>query len=1383
LEFHVLGPLEAVHDGESVSVGGSRERAVLARLLLSANQVVSLEALADDLWHGAPPEGAAEALWVYVSRLRKALRAHGGDEALVTRPPGYVLRVEPGDVDSARFEALVARARQLAAADDHGAAAATLRKALALWRGPALADVADVPFAQAEAARLEEARLGAFEERIEADLACGRHGELIGELSGLTRDHPLRERLWAQRMLALYRAGRQAEALRAYQDLRRHLGEELGIEPSEALRHLETAILRHEPELDWRPGGVQGGPAPVPPVAEAAEESVPAGGVVSFLFTDLVGSTELLTRLGDEAADELRRRHFALLRQALSAHGGTEVKSLGDGFMAAFGSPLAALRCAVAIQRAMDEHAREPGPPLAVRVGLHAGEPIEDGDDYFGTPVVVAQRLCARARGNQILASALIQGLVGNRADCSFKELGGLALKGLAQPVATCEVIWDTGADAALPLPLPIERQESSAFVGREAEMTRLEAAWEAARSGQRQVVLVAGEPGIGKTRLAAEIARSAHAGGAAVLFGRCDEGMGMPYQPVVEALGAYLRRARAPVLGRLAGELVRLVPEIPERLGDLPPPLRSDPETERYRLFDAVAAWLSAASAEAPVVLVVDDLHWASQPTLSLLGHLTRSGEPLRLLVVASYRDTDLDLTAELADAVAELLRQPGVDRLHLTGLDEAGLVAFIEAQARHELDDTWRALARVLHAETAGNPFFVGQVLRHLGETGALVRRKGRWTPERPLDEVGIPEGVRDVIGQRLARLPDETRDTLALAAVVGDRFELDVLVRAAGEAELTTLRALDPAIAARLVTEAGSPAPGHRFVHALVRAALYEGLPTARRMELHRRAGDAIEAVHAAQVDDHLPALAHHFARAGRDRRSKAVDYATRAGDRALDQLAHQEAAGWYRQALDLLDHSAEAAARLERCDLLIALGEAERRAGDPAHRQTLLDAERLAQELTDPERFARAALANSRGIFSTWGKVDSERAEVLETALEALGPGDSALRARLLVTLAAELTWSPDREGRHRLVADAVAMARRLGDPATLGVVLVLGHYPIGDRFSPAELEERRTELAAIAGHRGDPALEFRVAEVGHLMALATGDLPAADLLLELMERLAEELGQPFLRWMATLYRSARSRTAGCFEEAEALAHEALELARAAGQPDGFHLFRGQLFWIRYDQGRLEELLDMVARGARREGALAMTRAMFCVALCELGRRDEARPVYDDLAASDLAAVHPWLSTHEMVAQVCADLDDAGRAALLYEELGPYHALHGTWGTATMDPVAHYLGLLATTLGRYDEAEAHFEEAARIDERIGAPAWLARTRLGWARMLVRRAGPGNAERAAELAGQALAAAEELGLARVAAKARPIITGDHLPAPPPTRRKGRGPGSSRR
>ncbi|MGH8991387.1 MAG: BTAD domain-containing putative transcriptional regulator, partial [Acidimicrobiia bacterium] len=315
-EFRVLGPLEVVRNGEGLIFRGNRERALLALLILNANQVVSGERLAEDLWSGNPPEGALKNLRVYVSRIRQALGDPG--DVVVTRPSGYLLEVDPMAIDAGRFDSLVAQGRREARAADLEAAARTLREALDLWRGPALADVASAPFARAEATRLEDTRLSALEDRVEADLACGRHIEVATELDALTRAHPLRERFWALWMVALYRSGRQADALRAYQELRQILGEQLGIDPSEPLRRLEGAVLRQDPDLDWRP-------AAAAPSATDPPPAVAGSGVVTFLFTDVVGSTELLDRLGEDAAEAARQAHFALLRQAVTAHGGHEV--------------------------------------------------------------------------------------------------------------------------------------------------------------------------------------------------------------------------------------------------------------------------------------------------------------------------------------------------------------------------------------------------------------------------------------------------------------------------------------------------------------------------------------------------------------------------------------------------------------------------------------------------------------------------------------------------------------------------------------------------------------------------------------------------------------------------------------------------------------------------------------------------------------------------------------------------------------------------------------------------------------------------------------------------------------------------------------------------
>jgi DNA-binding SARP family transcriptional activator len=1162
LQFRILGPLEVVRGEECLAFRGRRERAVLALLVVNANRTVSAERLAEDLWSGDPPDGAIHSLRVYVSRLRQALGPAAS--AVVTRPSGYALQVDASVVDALRFDELVARARDEAKGGDHTGAAATLREALALWRGPALADVADAPSARVQAGRLEEARLCALEDRIEADLACGRHGEVTAELEALTGEHPFRERLWSQRIVALYRCGRQADALRAYQELRLTLREQLGIEPSVALRQLEGAVLRHGPELDGHPGGATA----------------------------------------------------------------------------------------------------EPGR-----------------------------------------------------------------------------------------LPRPLRREERLPLVGREVELSQLDQIWQAARSGQRHLLLLAGEPGIGKSRLAAEFARIAHREGAMVLFGRCDEGMGVPYQPFVEAVGRYVRQAAAPVLGRLAGELVRLVPEIGERVQGLSPPVRSDPETERYRLFNAVAAWLGAVSESVPVTFVIEDLHWATKPTLLLLSHLLRSDEDLRLLLVVTFRDTPLDMTPDLIDLVAELLRLPDVERVRLVGLSEAGVGALMEAQADQTLDDEGWDLARAVHHGTAGNPFYVREMLRHLAEQGNIVRRNGRWVAGQPIHELVVPDRVRDVVERRLTRLPDRTSEILALSAVLGERFDLAVVVEASGESELSVVGSLGAALSARLVEETDTGR--YHFTHALVRSALENALGTTRRLHLHRAAGLAVEAVHAGRLDAHLPQLAYHFAQAREVH--KGIDYASRAGDRALTQLAPDEAMAYYRQALELLDAAEPAEA--QRLRLLIALGEAQRQAGDPAFRETLLTATRLASEQGDADALARAALANTRGFVpSAVGEVDGDRVASLQAALDATGGDDAPRRARLLAALGLELIYAGDQEGRVRLADEALAIARRAGDDSTLAHVLLQNYTNYFTIWTPGTLEKRLAyseELVPLAERVGDPVIVAWASLVRFRALIESGNVEAADPHLDQAERLTGELGQPTLRFLVGWFRTARTILAGDLEEGERRALTGFELGQATGQRDPRSFLAIQLFILRFDQGRLGELEEHLAERVAATPGVPALRACLALALCELGRPDEATEHYELLAVESFTAMpvkSSWILAMAACAGVCAAMGDRARAPVLFHLLEPYAGQLVFTPAGALGAVAHHLAILARTFGDFDEAERRFADAAAIHERIGAPTWLARTRLEWARMLISRAQPGDSERARGFLGQAMQTARELGLANV-------------------------------
>jgi class 3 adenylate cyclase len=1092
----------------------------------------------------------------------------------------------------------------------------------------------------------------------------------------------------------------------------------------------------------------------------------PARSTAIVLFTDLVGSTELRSQLGEAAAEDLRRQHDALVTGAVAGSGGTVVKNLGDGFMATFGGASDAVAAAIAIQQAIARHNRVGGIPIQVRVGVSAGDVVFEDEDCFGTPVVEAARLCAAAQGGQILASEIVRWMA-HAGEEAFTPVGSLELKGLSRPLPTVQVDWAPAAQSPVPLPTFLT-DIGRIFVGRDGELDRLGQLWKEAAAGERRVAFLAGEPGVGKTRLAAELATRVHDEGATVLAGRCDEDLGVPYQPFVEALRHFADHAPdlEQRLGRYGGELARLVPELGDRVPGLSAPIRSDPEMERYRLFDAIAAWLTATSREEPLLLVLDDLQWAAKPTLLLLRHIVRVGDG-RILVLGTYRDTELTHDHPLVEVVADLRRQGGVDRLSLAGLDDVGVAAFVEQAAGAALDEAGLALARAVHEETEGNPFFVREVLRHLAETGAIEREEGSWTTRRPIDQLGIPEGVRDVVGRRLARLSGDTNQALRVAAVAGPAFELSVVQAAGDLSEETLLAAIEEAAEARLVTEVS--ATRFRFAHALVRTTLYESLTTARQVNLHRKTAEAIETIHARALDDYVPSLAHHWAKASAPVAdvTRAVEYAQRAGDRALAQLANDEAAKYYASGLDLLDVGEADADDPRRLELLIGRGEAQRRASDPGYRQTLLDAARLAAQLDDASALARAALANTFGYMWTAFSVDKDRIEVLESAIQAVGEEDLPVRARLLATLGLELAWQPDPARRVALSEEALRIARDLDDPTTLAHVLLARDYTITD---PSNVEERfdaTSELLAIAERLGDPVLASRALSLRFKVAIERADVDEAEQSLVRNEALVADLGQPSLAYFALHHRAALAALRcdpGAEEKLTAADHlgQMIDASESMSAPKIFSWSRRSYQFI--EQGRGEEL-EGILRGMFEQTGAPFVRATYGMIRLEAGDREPAAEALDDFAAAGFA--HPrhslaWLMFVVECAWCAARLGRKDCVPPLRAALEPYagQIQIGAFAGWIGGSVSLYLAMLAAAAGDYSQAEAEFAAAAATHDRIRAPIWLARTRLEWARMLLARAGGDDLEQANQLLLEALETARKFGLARLEQDATELV-----------------------
>ena len=1086
-----------------------------------------------------------------------------------------------------------------------------------------------------------------------------------------------------------------------------------------------------------------------------------ASQTATILVTDLVGSTELRARLGEELAEVVRREHDHLLAQCIDDQGGTVVKGLGDGVLATFGSAADAVTAAVAIQQALDTRNRRAADPLAVRIGISGGDVSIESGDCFGTPVVEASRLCAAADGGQILVALVVRTMARGRGGHSFAALGELELKGLPEPVLAYEVAWAPASPVALlPFPPALGLDSPFGFVGRQAELATMQAAWKEASTGRRRVVLLAGELGAGKTSLAARVARDAHGNGAQVLYGRCDDEVGVPYQPFVEALRQYVAVAPSEVLEAHVTDhgstLVRLVPELARRVPGLAAgPSSLDPETERYQLFEAVDDLLAAASVDTPIVLVVDDLHWGAKPTVLLLRHLVRSPQPAAVILIATYRDTDLGPGHPLVDALADLRRTSGVERLSIRGLTDADAIAFAEAAAGEGLDADAVAFIHQIHRETDGNPFFMGEMFRHLYESGLIRREDGRWVNA---DNIVLPESIREVVGRRVRALPETTRELLNAACVIGRDFGLAVLARTAGMDQDAVVGALSEAVQAGVVTESRESPGSYAFAHAVVRHSLYEQLGAAQRVRLHRRVAESLEAV-SGRGPATLRELAHHWFQAtptvglSAEDLAKAAGYAEQAARLAMASLAYEEAVGHYEHALQVLALADDPDVR---CELLIGLGEAQKCAGSGPWRDTLLEAAHLAQEHGDTVRLARAAAANDEGMFSGVA-VDPRRLAVQESALEALGPGDGQERARLLATLGAQLAGSDFERGR-RLTEEALATARRLGDRATLAYVLGRRLYSLWVPDAVGERLAESAELLELAEQLGDPVARWFGAQCRATACIETGDTDEADRWTDEAVRAAEATGQPALRCRAAGRPVARLLRQGRLDQAEALTNTVTETALAIGEPGFAHARASVLMEIRRRQGRLEEALE-TALPFFGDGPAAPGFTWVLLLYAELGRDAE---VQARIAAggpgwlTDFAYNQTWLSNLVSCGAACTLLDLQNETDTIYQKLLPWNDQVVFTGWMAQGPVAYHLGELAAARDRLNDADAHFRHAVGISERMQDVYWLAASQLGWAQSLLpRRPDPARA-----FLDAALASARQHGFKAIETRATRLL-----------------------
>jgi DNA-binding SARP family transcriptional activator len=1378
MRYRILGPLELLDDeGRPIAVGGRRERVLLAALLLEANRVVSSDRLTEIVWGEHPPDKAANALQVLISKLRKTLAvASDADGPLATWAPGYILHASPGELDAEQFEQLAA----LSGPDDRpSVVSARLDRALALWRGSVLDGLAMDAFGRADIARLEELRASVLERRIDADLALGRHRDLIGELEALVRTHPLREELRGQLMVALYRSGRQADALAAYRQARQVLADELGIDPSPALQALELDILNQSAELQ----------TPSMNPETVAPPDLPSG-TVTLLWAG-IESTAHRTDQPAATSSEAWERYAALVRSAVEGSGGYVFRSADGAICAAFTTAQSAVQAASEAQRALAAEQWPEDGMLQVSMALHTGECEERDGQYLGPALHRVARLEAAAEGGQIVLSRATADVVRDHLPryLDLRELGPLHLndlsrpeeafqldirrpKGLSDKIGTSMGTEAIGGSATLtpvtiPLPGRLAVRPPVGIVGRQDELRFIADAYRrVAAGGSREVLLVLGEAGLGKTTLVAEASRIAFDDGACVLFGHCEEDLTNPYQFFAEALGHYVAHvAEDRLLAHVrthGSELARLVPALSNRVPGLPPSKGADPDTERYLLFAATVGLLANASQHQPVVLVLDDLQWADKGSLSLLRHLAGAELAERVLILATYRDSELGHADALRDTLGALRRHDGVGRVELVGLDDSEVVAYLEAASGQTLDDDGVDLAHAVHRETDGNPFFVSEVLRHLTETGAIYRDSGgRWVAEGAPEQIALPDSVREVIGGRVVRLGREAERALSLAAVIGRDFDLDLLSRATGVSEDELLDILDAAAGVALVGELHD-APGRfSFTHALIQHTLYEDLGPTRCARAHRLVAEALESLCGGHTEARVGELARHWVAAVQPiDLVKAIDYSRQAGDAALSALAPADAIRYYSQALDLNAQHPNSDPTLE-LDLTIGLGTAMRQIGDPAFRNTLLEAYRQALSLGDTDRLVAAVLANDRGTFSTAGVADDEKIEALETALERL-TDENADRALVLATMCTELTIGSSIERRQALANEALAIAHRIDDDATVARVINHVLLPLA---VPHVLElslARSSEALARAVLVGDPLLVCTAASGRRLISACAGDIAEMDRCFDIKQPIVERLDLPFLNWVHMLQRATRALIAGDSDDAERLATKALQIGTDGGQPDAAIVFGAQIIMVHLWRGTSGTLIPLIEQAIDDNPGLPVFVAALALAHAESDHTAETRRLLAEFAEADfeLPLDATWLTGMIAYADSATECRDPRFVGPILEQLHPFSDQWLYTDVATSGPVSRSVGDLLTVLGRYREAESHFERSAASSERAGAKFFATRTELSWARMLTERRGPGDSERAHHLLARAHATATAQGYGTVERRAAAVL-----------------------
>ncbi len=1050
-----------------------------------------------------------------------------------------------------------------------------------------------------------------------------------------------------------------------------------------------------------------------------------------MLFTDLVGSTAWRARVGEVVADGRLAELEQASREVVESAGGRVVKSVGDGVMATFTSAVVAIDVAVALQSVA--HRLAVGDSRAcLRIGVSTGEMVRDGDDWLGAAAIEASRLCAEALGGDVLVADMTARLSAGRTAHVMRSLGERTLRGFENPVDVFELLLDHAA--RLTVPPALVDAAATPMVGRRAELDRMGPLLDAVQAGGSETLLVVGEPGVGKTRLVAALAADAAERGFTVMFGRCDEDVAAPYQPIVEALAPWLTELPSATLDRITGggrdSIRRLWPNI---VGG-PAGMLGDPESERWRLFGAVTTLVESIAEEAPLLLVVDDLQWAEPSTLLLINNLARAVTP-RLALVSTVRSTEAG-TSRLGLPLA-------VHALDLDGLTAAEVGELV---GRHAGGEPPLELASELCRQTDGNPFFLAALLAHLDDVAFVRRQDGTWLTAGELEAAGVPAGVRAVVGRRLDHIEQGTRRVLEVAAVCGLTFEERDVTAVLGGTMDASVDALDEAVNAGLVRE--ERAGRYAFVHALVRHSVLDTLSLTRLARLHWRVGEALERLTSdrSRIGE---VAAHYAAGEAAGDGSTVARTSVAAGQEAVARLAFDEAVEHFRAALASLDR-APPDPHL-RFEVLTCLGGALNARSDIRAAEPLwVEAATIAEEARDPRRLFDALL----GYGSTLRlSEEPELMRRIDVVLDLVGPADSPLRAMALGFKHMQRLRNAGGTPDQAELDAAVQMARRTGDLEALASTLRSRLWVLG--YGPQALAMLRDaeELAAMSPTdrfmSGDPATverdRFRA-----LLRLGRRDEAEARLAANIIE--AERSGLRLAVHTALVAQASIVIASGEFERGARLAAKARESANS--KLPGVALGYGaQILACRMEQGRLDDVIPLLqqARDDRRI-AVPAWRAMLANALADAGRHDDAANELDRLdehIADGFAHLYGAPLAVRHVPEVCRQLGDRRRAAMLLPHVERWSGVILALNTSIDGTADRSVGHLLATLGRHDEADASYTRAAAMERSAGFPPLLARTEYWHARALLEHDAPGDRSRAADLLDEVVEITGRLGM----------------------------------